>query len=159
MSRLEKGINDFETWCLNNGKTDMLKEWDYEKNAPILPCDVAYGTAKKFWWIGLYCGHSYNASMNRRTSENTACPYCCDSHAKLLKGFNDLATRYPDIAKQWHPTNNGHLMPNQVVSGSGKKVWWQCKDGHEWEATIVNRTRCQTQCPTCQNRKRNSSHF
>jgi len=31
------------------------------------------------------------------------------------------------------------LTPSDVTVGYGKKVWWQCAYGHEWEAVIVNR--------------------
>lgn len=156
MSRLEKGINDFETWCLTNGKMDMLEAWDYEKNAPILPCDVAYGTAKKFWWIGLSCGHSYIASMNRRTSENTACPYCCESHAKLLKGFNDLATTNPELLSSWDYEKNQELLPDSVMKGQHKKVWWKGECGHSWQASIYHRVQGQG-CPIC--RKESQTSF
>ena len=33
-------------------------------------------------------------------------------------------------------------------SGSGKKVWWLCKDGHEWQAIINHRNR-GSGCPIC----------
>ena len=144
------GFNDLATT-----HPELIKEWHPTKNGALTPEMMTYGSNQKVWWKG-ECGHEWSSLIVPRVN-GTGCPYC--ANREVLTGFNDLATRYPDIAKQWHPTKNGHLMPNQVVSGSGKKVWWQCKDGHEWEATIVNRTRCQTQCPTCQNRKRNSSHF
>lgn len=35
-----------------------------------------------------------------------------------------LATEYPDIANEWHPTKNGILKPTDVTAGSHKKVWW-----------------------------------
>ncbi len=46
-----------------------------------------------------------------------------------------LAQTHPDIAKQWHPTNNGDLSPSDVTKGSHKKIWWKCdkEDDHEWE--------------------------
>ena len=33
--------------------------------------------------------------------------------------------------------------------GSGKKVWWKCPEGHEWEAVIANRTKRRSGCPFC----------
>jgi hypothetical protein len=54
----------------------------------------------------------------------------------------------PDLAKEWHPTRNADLNPRNVTPGSGKKVWWICVDGHEWEATIYSRNR-GSGCPTC----------
>ena len=37
-------------------------------------------------------------------------------------------------------------MPN-----SDKKVWWKCKNGHEWQAMIGNRHRGNG-CPYCSGR-------
>ena len=54
----------------------------------------------------------------------------------------------PGLAKEWHPTRNGDLNPRNVTPGSGKKVWWICVQGHEWEATIYSRNR-GSGCPSC----------
>jgi hypothetical protein len=54
----------------------------------------------------------------------------------------------PDLAKEWHPSRNGDLNPRNVTPGSGKKVWWICADGHEWEAAIYSRNR-GSGCPIC----------
>ena len=40
-------------------------------------------------------------------------------------------------------------MPNQVFAGSGKIVWWKCKNGHEWQSVIYNRVRGYG-CPICE---------
>jgi len=40
------------------------------------------------------------------------------------------------------------LTPKDVISGTGKKVWWVCSRGHEWQATVVNRNRGRG-CPFC----------
>ena len=34
---------------------------------------------------------------------------------RLIKGENDLATLYPALAKEWHPTENGNLKPEDGV--------------------------------------------
>jgi len=58
---------------------------------------------------------------------------------------------YPEIAREWHPTRNGALRPNQVRSGSNKRVWWLCDYGHEWEGAVNQRTspRQRRCCPHC----------
>ena len=45
---------------------------------------------------------------------------------KLVKGENDLATVNPVLAKEWHPTKNENLNPEDITSGSSKEVWWLC---------------------------------
>ena len=47
----------------------------------------------------------------------------------------------PNLVKEWHPTKNGTLKPSEVTPGSGKKVWWICEAGHEWQAVIYSRSR------------------
>ena len=54
----------------------------------------------------------------------------------------------PGLAREWHPTRNGDLNPRNVTPGSGRKVWWICADGHEWEAAIYSRNR-GSGCPFC----------
>lgn len=139
------GFNDLATL-----RPDLAAEWHPTLNKDLTPDQIAVKSNKKVWWI---CknGHSYQAAVNHRASDTkpTSCPYC--ANRKLLPGFNDLATVYPNLAKQWHPTLNGDLTPDQVFPGSGKKVWWICSEGHVWQAIICNRTSKThpTGCPVC----------
>lgn len=57
---------------------------------------------------------------------------------------------HPELSKEWHPIKNGKLTPQDITAGSNNKVWWQCKKGHEWEATIVNRAGGKTGAPKFQ---------
>ena len=70
---------------------------------------------------------------------------------KLIKGVNDFASLYPEIAKQWHPTKNGDITPGQVAAHSNKPFFWLCEKGHTFEATPDKRTR--EGCPYCSNRR------
>ena len=101
------------------------------------------------WWI---CskGHEWKAAINTRTS-GRGCPYCSGNY--VLDGFNDLATIFPHIAKEWNYERNGQLKPNNVTFGSGKKVWWKCDKGHEWQTAINNRTSNNHGCPYCTGEK------
>lgn len=60
----------------------------------------------------------------------------------------NLGVINPDLAKEWHPTRNRELNPRTVTPGSGKKVWWICSSGHEWQAPIYSRNR-GSGCPVC----------
>ncbi|WP_375088853.1 zinc-ribbon domain-containing protein [Peribacillus sp. RS7] len=121
----------FYDWCIENNKQDLLGEWDYEKNILTTPKDIGYGSQKKVWWI---CekGHSYDTTTNIRRN-GSGCPYC--KHQKFKKGYNDLLTKYPEVAKFWNYQKNT-LTPDKVLAGGRKKVWWKCEKGHEWESTI-----------------------
>ncbi|MBR3173717.1 MAG: hypothetical protein IKF24_04240 [Eubacterium sp.] len=139
------GYNDLAT------KNPQLSfEWNYEKNGSLLPTQVSIGSSKKVWWK---CekGHEWEASVNSRTKLGTNCPFC--SGRKSVKGTNDLATVYPDIAKEWNYEKNIDLRPEDIGAYSSQKVWWKCEKGHEWQATVNNRTGVnKTGCPVCSNR-------
>lgn len=128
----------------------LLKEWDYEKNAPLGfdPCEIGLNSHHKVWWRCAN-GHSWQALVNNRSRHNRGCPYC--SHQLPIKGETDLATCYPNLAKEWHPTKN-KCNPDDVMPGSHKKAWWICDKGHEWEAQIKSRT-TGVGCPYCAGKK------
>jgi very-short-patch-repair endonuclease len=64
-----------------------------------------------------------------------------------------LKKLHPDLAKQWNSKKNHPLKANMFHPRSGKKVWWRCDFGHEWEATIDKRAGAGRGCPYCTNKK------
>ena len=57
------------------------------------------------------------------------CPYCAGR--RLLRGFNDLATKFPDVAAEWSEKNLPQKA-DDVLAFSNQKAWWQGKCGHEY---------------------------
>lgn len=124
---------------------EKLKGWDYSKNK-ISPYSLTPGSAKKVWWK---CDkkHSYEQALNAHIKFNLHCPYC--SNQKVLKGYNDLLTINPKLASQWNYKRN-NILPNEVVAGSNKRVWWLCDNcGNEWTAIIGDRHKRKSKCPKC----------
>ena len=79
---------------------------------------------------------------------------------KLIQEYpiaNSLIAINPKLARQWHPTKNGSLTPNDVMPYSHRKVWWLCEKGHEWEAKIDNRSNGKG-CPYCSNKAVNNEN-
>ena len=107
------------------------------------PLTVTKGSDKKRkWQCGV--GHIWDSSVSHRTVNSSGCPFC--SNSKVLPGFNDLKTRFPDIAEQafgWDPS--------QVMPGNNKKFPWKCHLGHKWEAQASSRTSMGSSCPICSN--------
>jgi len=126
----------------------IAKEWHYEKNLPLTPDDVTYGSNKKVWWLCTN-GHEWQTQVAKRTTGGRGCPFC--KGAKVCDE-NSLAKIKPSLASEWHPTKNAPLTPNDVTSGSGKKVWWRCCRGHEWETTVSSRATSNRGCPYCAGR-------
>ena len=136
------GFNDLETL-----QPEIAAQWDKRKNGCLKPSDAAVSSNRPAW-RRCELGHSYRATVSSRTQRKTGCPYCAGR--KVLKGFNDLETLYPDVAAQWDPSLNGALTPEMVTPGSNKKVWWQCSMGHVWKSVIYPRTGAQQcGCPVC----------
>lgn len=126
---------------------DLAKEWDYEKNAPLIPQDITAGSNKKVWWK---CpeGHEWEVSPNER-SRGRGCPFC--SGHRVIPGKNDLQTKFPNVAAEWNYEKNIGISPTEIMAGSSKRVWWKCATGHEWQAVVTNRTTLNRGCPYCAN--------
>lgn len=121
---------------------ELVSEWS-EKNLPLTPDQITYGSNKMVWWKA-DCGHEWQASVKAR-SNGERCPIC--SGARVVEGINDLATLCPQLAKEWSQKNR--MKATQVSVASHKKVFWKCKLGHEWEASVKSRTINGTGCPYC----------
>lgn len=120
----------------------LVSEWS-DKNLPLTPDDISYGSNKVVWWRGK-CGHEWQTSVKAR-SHGENCPIC--SGSRVIEGINDLATKYPEIAAEWS-TKNLPLKPTMVSAGSHKKVIWVDKLGHEWAASVKSRVQ-GSGCPYC----------
>jgi len=136
------GENDLATRVPN-----LAAEWDAERNGSLKPNQVTSFSNRRVWWQ-CALGHEWQAVIAARVVENSGCPYC--TGRRVLAGFNDLATLHPEIAAQWDDTLNGSLTPEMVTSGSHKRVWWKCPEGHVWKTAIYSRTGKQKcGCPVC----------
>ena len=109
------------------------------------PASITAGSGKKVEWR-CRIGHSYSASVSHRSNMKSGCPFC--SGKKVLKGFNDLASRFPKLAIEAYGWD-----PSEITFGSGKKVMWKCPTGHLYQASVGNRSAAKsTGCPVCANR-------
>ena len=53
----------------------------------------------------------------------------------------------------WNYSKNNGLEPEDFTPFSNKKVWWKGKCGHEWETSIITRTKQGSSCPYCSGNK------
>jgi len=124
---------------------ELLSSWDSSLNQELSYERLTPGSEIKAWW-NCEIGHSYQMPIAKRTN-GRGCPFC--SGKSVLPGFNDLVTKDPALAQEWHPTLNGDLKPQEISAGSHAKFWWQCSRGHSWQASIDNRGRNKRGCPYC----------
>lgn len=132
----------------------LVKEWDVERNGS--------NSLEHFWnpkndyphWT---CSkqHHWQMRWDARVDQNQGCPYCSGNRA--IPGETDLATKFLEIAKDWHPTLNGDLKPTEVKPFAHKFVWWACPEGHkDYRQQISKRTARGTGCPECSKGRGNS---
>lgn len=143
----------------------VASQWHPTENGGATPENVAFGARKKYWWI---CDkgpdHVWQASPNGRIKtrqrngathfEIRGCPACAGKQASVT---NSLAALFPEIASEWHPSQNGNITPDMVVARSNRIYWWKCPQGpdHEWPAQPNNRVskNSRSGCPCCAGRK------
>lgn len=120
--------------------------WSIDKNQKLFN-EIFTNSITKFWWK---CpqNHFYFKSP-QWLIRGYFCPYCENKIKKLLSGFNDLETLYPEVAKQWNSERNSFPASKIRHTVSHQTYWWKCNKGHEWMASPRNRTVMKSQCPEC----------
>ncbi len=137
--------NSQKKYVSNNAQ--LMLEWNWEKNnlLGIFPSTVTSHSNKMAWWK---CnrGHSWEMSPDKKM-KSKGCPYCLNK--RVLIGYNDLTTLFPDLSKEWDFSKN-QIDINSVVIGGTQQIHWICsKCQHKWIATLRNRTQQGTGCPEC----------
>lgn len=155
-SLFKKGINDLETWCKQNNREDILSLWS-EENGSLKPCDVYYRGKERVWWECPTCGYKWQTFVVSKIVSKYSCPQCArekvllKSHKKQLEKSGTLESKRPDLVSEWNYERN-ELTPSDYAPQSNKRVWWICRKGHEWRASINSRFR-GVGCPKCNKEK------
>ena len=137
----------------------LSMEWDHEKNGQLKPSMFAPHSNDVVWWKCSKCGNSFKMGINHRTRKiKSGCPECAKNkrvisfRRQVVGKTGSLEFTHPHLAKEWHPTKNGDLTPQDVSAGHFKPKWWKCsKCGYEWEASPNNRKK-GVGCPCCSGR-------
>ena len=107
------------------------------------PSEFSKGShQKKEWKCPL--GHTWEARIYERVDGN-GCPVC--SGKKILGGFNDLLSQYPELAEEAYGWD-----PSKISKKSGRKLQWRCSDDHNWYAIVGDRV-SGNGCPYCTGKK------
>ena len=139
---------------------EVAEMWNSKRNFDR-PSDFLPKSNKKVWWM---CnrGHEYKATIANMVgafsegSKAKGCPYCSK---KKVTNDNNLEVLFPEVAAIWNYDKNGDLEPSSFAPKSGKKVWWVCESGHEYESTIAHVTTSFSMdsqskgCPYCSGMK------
>ncbi len=117
---------------------EIAKEFDQFKNNDIDILDITKGSGIRLIWK---CsnGHFWKSSVVSRLHDNKKCNTC------MSLGF-----RFPNLLNEWNYDKNSNLDPFQIHAGTKQKAWWKCELGHEWCASIGDRTgKNKSNCPSC----------
>lgn len=139
------GFNDLATT-----HPDLASEFS-NKNHPLTASTVFAGTHKMLWW-NCPLGHEFEATGSNRSSANSGCPVCL--HRVIIPGVNDIPTEYPHLVDEFHPTKNINHRLEYLAPGNNEVLWWKCRNGHAFRATLGKRTRGST-CHFCERRSTN----
>lgn len=139
--------------CNYKNNKIFIQQWDIDKNGCTIQ-EYSASKKNKVWWnCDKY--HSYSASIHSREN-GTGCPYC--SGNKILIGYNDPETLYPELAKYYHDNNTIPL--KNLTSTSKKKTLWNCPVcSYTFENptySVIKAYKEQKQslrCPICSGRK------
>lgn len=128
---------------------ELLEEWYYEKNGDLDPNSLSLGSTRKVWWkCKINPKHIWDATIYNRTKKTKGCPFCSSFRTHPDES---LATLFPNLLEEWHPTRNEGLNPYEVAPKGVRRVWWKCKKNpnHEWNTFVRSRTETDTGCPEC----------
>jgi hypothetical protein len=127
----------------------MALEWHPKKNGSLTPNEILNYSGKKVWWkCPVAEDHEWKQSPSVRNSQSTGCPSCQNLQLSVTNSF---VINYPEMAKEWHPTKNGNLQADNLISGSATKVWWKCDiaGDHVWRTSLDKRISGGQGCPCC----------
>ena len=126
---------------------ELYAQFDFEKNQGVDIDKIPASSHTLLWWK---CnnGHSWQEYLSSRLYGAKRCPICAKSFPH--ENTKTLAEEFPLIAADWDFDKNEMMSPETVASKSGNRIYWKChKCGHEWRASIINRTVGATRCPRC----------
>lgn len=138
--RIWSGFNDLKTRYPR-----IAFEWNYKKNKKK-PEEYMPNSREKVWWIysyddpdtGKHFDFEWEARITNRVQDDSGCPFF--SNNAVWKGFNDLATKRPDLAAEWDYEKNGNVTPDMITLFSNKKRWWTCPAcGKTWYTSPAKR--------------------
>ncbi len=127
---------------------ELATTWHPTKNGNLTANDIAQTSHKEVWW---YCPKAPDHEWYQTPADRiktSRCPFC---RGGKVSASNSLATKFPEIAKEFHPSKNGNLTPETITAFSSRMIWWQCSKNpsHEFERKPLHRTRRKRSCPFC----------
>jgi rubrerythrin len=128
----------------------LAEEFDIERNAPLTPEMVKFGSIKKIHWRCSACSNVWISTPNNRTANGRGCPACA-GQAIHSDGRNSMRSTHPHLVEEFDMERNAPLTPDTVMAGTSRRLHWNCSEcSHEWVAVGSSRSMGKG-CPVCSN--------
>ena len=117
----------------------IAKEWDKDKNGGVLPSQVKPYSNRKYYWLCLKCGYSYQSTAGNRVAGH-GCPICARKHvgeknSKKVGQYDEDGVMINTYQSLHEATTVMNVVPNsifQAVKNGGKSK------GYYWRYIIDN---------------------
>ena len=116
---------------------DIMKFWDYEKNAHLNPKKIKHRSKKKAFWRCSVCGWEKETSISARAGAKGKCPGH-DTFKDIVPGFSDFLTLAPDVGEYFDPEMNPGIDYRHLGVNSDVMIKWHCRlnCGNTWEIRV-----------------------
>ncbi len=80
-------VNCSFCWSHSFASNEKAKFWNYEKNNPLKPINLALNSPKKFHFICNLCHKDFQASLNNISNRKSWCPHCKNKTESVVYGW------------------------------------------------------------------------
>jgi len=136
---------------------ELQGQWHEKLNRHLGHILIKPYSKRKVWWSCDQCPegftHLWEAFVHKR-SQGTGCPFCS---GRAVCQHNTLARKAPEVALYWDAKKNHPISPHQVTVCSRMRAHWKCSVClHEWQTSVMTKTRRKSGCPQCAKANRGS---
>jgi len=122
-SRLRKSLLSKGGVSLAEKYPELLNEWDFDENEESPHTYSPNSGANVNWKCNN--GHKWIAQIGSRAKGIGNCQECLS-----------ITETNPELLNEWDYSKNRGVRPNQLKSGSNKKIWWICKKHGAYEKPV-----------------------
>jgi hypothetical protein len=119
------------------------------------PSCFTLGSGQRCRWRCSQCEHEWEATVSNRAVHGSGCPRCAVTRIREAALADRARTpplsvlRHELTAEFVRNVSVPHRDATSTPEGSHDRILWRCRNGHEWQATVGQRTRHRTSCPAC----------
>ncbi len=74
---------------------------------------------------------------------------CMFIYVSINRYMSKLLKDRLDIFDEWNDDKNIGIDKDTITTGSRRKIWWKCDEGHEWRQNLDGRVNSERGCGMC----------